>query len=558
MKNLHKGRVFLMLSLCLTLTGFSQSLYNGVGHIPASSQINWTNAGLLNPISAADNILYITDYTTGNYNERINDAMDDAQNLCGITIIYFPPGGYVFHQTVELRDNIIIQGAGAESTHFIFDNDKCENGFLIQGIGEQYDRTVTMDIAKKDSVIYVSNTTNYDVGDWILFKELANPDALEESKYHEPGQVSKITSLVTDNSITIKDEASKAYDDDYDLFLYKIDPVENVGIENLSIEREPDGNNEGSGSTIKFDYAVNCWVRGVETKDAFGRHITIRSSSHIEISGCYIHEAYSYCSGEQCGGEDGRGYGMVIAEASTNCLIENNILRKTRHALLINNGANCNVFTYNYARENNEEWPSPLGCTTIGADKWDLVLHGGYSYANLFEQNWVTSIVADDEHANNGPYNAFVRNRTTDGIARFKVMEHWSILGNFWETGGELNAIAPDFDNSPTVDIFGFTDPDYTIGLYHIQAFNIGNDISNYILKDVSYYYSSEPYFLTEGHNYYCTWPSLGPGITFGGPWQMIPAKYRWDYRNYGAKMTYNERSILPPNSIPTLNPTLT
>ncbi len=111
MKNLQIFCVSLMMSFCLTLTGISQSLYNGIGHIPPESQVDWTNAGLLNQITVADHILYITDYITGNDNEKINDAMDDAQNLGGITIIYFPPGNYVFDQTVELRDSIIIQGA---------------------------------------------------------------------------------------------------------------------------------------------------------------------------------------------------------------------------------------------------------------------------------------------------------------------------------------------------------------------------------------------------------------------------------------------------------------
>jgi len=63
MKNLQTGCVFLILSFFLTLSGFSQSLYNGVGHIPAANQVNWTNAGLYNPILAADHILYIDDFT---------------------------------------------------------------------------------------------------------------------------------------------------------------------------------------------------------------------------------------------------------------------------------------------------------------------------------------------------------------------------------------------------------------------------------------------------------------------------------------------------------------
>ncbi len=388
----------------------------------------------------------------------------------------------------------------------------------------------------------VSNTTNYGVGDWIFFKELTNPDALEGDTYHKPGQISKITGLVPDNSITIKDEASKQYKTSYDLTLYKINPIENVGIENLSIERLPDGNNEGNGSTIFFEYAANCWVRGVETKDAFGRHITILSSSHIEISGCYIHEAYSYCSGDQCGGKDGRGYGIVVAKASTNCLIENNILRKTRHALLINNGANCNVFTYNYARENNEEWRSPVGCTTVGADKWDLVLHGKYSYANLFEQNWVTSIVADDEHANNGPYNAFIRNMLQDenGIMHKMILinaPNTSVLGCELRLDETYTPIVTAGNTSLSIDLYGiliYNDPPYNtyetgIMISHSDlAQGWYYDKDDMHLHDFSYFYSQRPPFVNTNY----TFPSIGPEFTS----QNIPAKDRYS----NGEFTYN------------------
>ncbi|NIU00525.1 MAG: hypothetical protein GWN01_06175, partial [Nitrosopumilaceae archaeon] len=73
------GRGFLILSLVLTLTGFSQSIYNGVGHIPASSQVDWTNAGLYNPISTADNILYIDDFA-GSDDARLQAAINSANN----------------------------------------------------------------------------------------------------------------------------------------------------------------------------------------------------------------------------------------------------------------------------------------------------------------------------------------------------------------------------------------------------------------------------------------------------------------------------------------------
>ncbi len=152
----------------------------------------------------------------------------------------------------------------------------------------------------------------------------------------------------------------------------------------------------------------------MESKNAFGRHIDISASSHIEISGCYIHHAHDYCSGESCGGgKDGFGYGITVGSTSTNCLIQNNVFQKLRHAMLTASGANCNVFTYNYSREQYLEGPGPLGC--LGGElHGDIVLHSQYSYANLFEHNWVEKIEADDVHGKNGPYNAFIRNRVQD------------------------------------------------------------------------------------------------------------------------------------------------
>lgn len=410
MKNLQTIRCFLVLSLVFTLTGFSQLIYNGVGHIPPESQVEWTNAGLLNPISAADNILYITDFT-GSNDARIQAAIDAANNLTGITIIYFPAGNYVFQQTINLSSNIIIQGEGSESTFFQFDNDKCSHGFSITGSGPQNQKEITWNISKTEKVINVVNTNGYAKDDWILFVEKENPDAWVPSQEHYApcGQISRITLDPTGTSITIKDEATKEYLTANQLFLYKITPIRNVGIENLSVERLPDGDGKGKGITINFKYAVNCWVRGVKSEKAFGRHINIFRSSHIEISGCYIHDAYSVCSGTSCGGnKDGFGYGLIVTNNSTNCLIENNVFKKLRHSMLTANGVNCNVFTYNYSRE---KGTGILGCLPYDGD---LVLHSQYTYGNLFEQNWVEFIQADAVHGNNGPYNAFVRNLSLD------------------------------------------------------------------------------------------------------------------------------------------------
>lgn len=66
------------------------------------------------------------------------------------------------------------------------------------------------------------------------------------------------------------------------------------------------------------------------------------NSSHITISGSYFHDAFDY-------GGDGSGYGVEVCNYTSDCRIENNILHTLRHAMIAHEGANGNVFGYNYS-----------------------------------------------------------------------------------------------------------------------------------------------------------------------------------------------------------------
>ena len=67
-------------------------------------------------------------------------------------------------------------------------------------------------------------------------------------------------------------------------------------------------------------------------------------------------------------------------------------------------GANGNVFAYNYSLDPyRSEDPHDAGS--------DMLLHGHYPFANLFEGNIGESIIVDDTWGPAGPYNTFFRNR---------------------------------------------------------------------------------------------------------------------------------------------------
>jgi pectate lyase len=65
----------------------------------------------------------------------------------------------------------------------------------------------------------------------------------------------------------------------------------------------------------------------------------MRNSANIEIQGCYFHEAQNY-------GEGGHGYGVSIGVHSSSCLVENNIFKTLRHAMILSSGANGNVLGF--------------------------------------------------------------------------------------------------------------------------------------------------------------------------------------------------------------------
>jgi hypothetical protein len=349
----------------------------------------------------------------------------------------------------------------------------------------------------------------------------------------------------------MKDEASKTYSVSLDLKVQKFRPVTNIGIENLKIYRvdspksTDDNKSYDKGNNIKFTRAVNCWIRGVESELTTRHHLVISRSSHIEISGCYFHVARFY-------GGNSYGYGTVLGESTTNCLLENNLFRRLRHAMGIGTGANANVYTFNYSREQYLTYKF-LGKDISYSDS-DVCLHGRYPYANLFEHNIVEFIEADNEHGANGPYNAFFRNRVyEDNIDLYSAPES-AVLGCSTKYS---KALTKSGNTSFSFQAYGKS---YLVSgkfvpyesapwiSYTGGSFVYRPDGPNFdFLKDISYYYTSRPYFLSSNY----TWPSLGPeyenfylkekeGEYYRMLSQTIPAEGRYKSGNetYISKLT--------------------
>ncbi len=205
-------------------------------------------------------------------------------------------------------------------------------------------------------------SNNSNDGDWILLEQknfYKHSTCSDCEDWHHIGQILQIDDLVSGTTLTIVGEATKTYEptiavsgDDIVTTIRLINPIQNVGFENLRIDRlesEKAAENCFDCNNIYFEYAVNCWVKGVEMHSTPRHHVVGRYSSHLEISGSYFSNANNHGGG-------GYGYGVLLENCTTYSLVENNIFRRLRHSVLLQSGANSNVVTFNYARERKREF----------------------------------------------------------------------------------------------------------------------------------------------------------------------------------------------------------
>jgi hypothetical protein len=246
----------------------------------------------------------------------------------------------------------------------------------------------------------------------------------------------------------------------------------------------------------------------VETEKAQRGHIKCSRSTHIEISGCYLHEATGYGGG-------GEGYGVTLVSQATNVLAEDNIFEKLRHAMLVARGANGNVFGYNYSLDQYSTGDAGTGQNYQG----DVSIHGHFPFANLFEGNVFEYARIDVWWGYAGPDNTFFRNRSKRRAGNDPTSNegfHIQWADAFYIPGEILtplqyeygqNVVGNRFDYNAAMTTAFDIEPDNS-GIDYIhnnQDCDSSGNCTSYEdelpgLIGYSYYHESQPDFLT-------TWP---------------------------------------------------
>lgn len=510
--------------LCLTCTFAAE----GSAYLPEERMVAWENAGYPGEIpNVSTNLRNVKDYgaagngITDDYS-AIANALDSAPNPA---VIFFPEGTYRIRSQLMLPSGIVLRGAGADKTKLNFEIDM-DSGGCIENTG--YSRGAYTDIqsgiTKGTRNIYVSDVSGFDVGRGAQIKQTNNLDKmhLTHPQYWVAedaiGQMTKVVAIDANaKMITIDPPLHLDFEAHYNPMIRPITYTTNIGIEDLYITRvhigsDPDNN---VSNTIVFNYVADSWIRRIGSEYTYRAHVGIGRSVNVEVRDSYIFNTHTWADG-------GHGYGVSIYQHTTHALIENNCFQLLKPPMMMQVGANANVWGYNYMyQESNPDWQNHIS------------IHGHYTYMNLIEGNIVDYIRADDYWGASGPGNTIFRNRVlVHGIRIFGYSHDQNIIGNELpkeRSGGNGNDIEIKDTVAGTL-IHG--------NVEEIKSEPIAWDPSLSRTMPASLYRSEKPTFFGS-----LAWPALG-GDLGAGNLNTIPAKQRFDRGN----PLYSDPGSSPPS----------
>ncbi len=492
-------RFALFVFCCLTF--YTQ--FKAQTNFPYSRFVDWQHAGSEQLDFSTAQIIHLDQMGIdasgqADCSALVNQIIQTTQNQP--TIIRFPAGTFYFTNSILLRSHIAIEGAGAAQTFLRFNLN--QSGSAIVGSGTLSNTTYDLaQVPLKNQQFLRCNNQVFQAGDWIRISCADSALVSSTWAYGTVGQLVQIVQVAQD-TLFLAAPLRRSYIGNGDVKIQKMSPLEHIQIKCLSIERIDD-TAPAQESTIQFNYVVHSEISHLASKNCTFAHVDLRTCSNISVKAAYFQDAFSYGGG-------GRAYGVVMQATTNACLVEDNIFKHLRHAILLQSGANGNVSSFNYSTD--AFWSeASLPANSAG----DLVLHGNYVYANLFEQNEVGNIVIDNSHGANGPDNLFYRNRAT-------------LYGIFFSDQTSPNQLF--IGNHVTNTAFPYSLINYTIqgvGHYQFANNNKGTIVpaGTVLSSDSSFAYQQCPNFVP-----LTTWLTIGDQPVL---LQNIPAKQRYNAQQF-------------------------
>jgi hypothetical protein len=411
-------------------------------------------------------------------------------------VVYIPEGSFRVTKKIGIgRDGIVFRGTGRKSRLLIGSEGAC---FEVSKYQRGNWQQLPLGAAKGDSVLLVADGSLFTPGEFAEVEQdndsslmYTRADWIVSWAEHSVGQLFEVMSI-SGNLVTLRTPVHVDFSTELNARVRPMGLVRQVGFEDLYVEKTV-----AADHTFLFKNTAYCWIRNVESNHTRRTHVHLSVSLGNEVRDSYFHRSFDYGGG-------GSGYGVECGFHTTGCLVENNIFDSLRHAMMVQVGANGNVFGYNYSI-------NPVqgdGETNLnqGWDPPDISIHGHYPFMNLFEGNEVEEIGIGDYWGPAGPGNTYFRNRVNgEGILCYDASHGQNIIGNITATledkGGQCEEM---LWHGNVVNGTGQWDPG-------IPEHNL----------PPSLYLDSVPDFFGETF-----WPSFGPDVATG---VKLPAQTRFE-----------------------------
>lgn len=392
---------------------------------------SWDKAGLRTAAPTPIQTVSVLSY--GAKGDGVTDDTLAFQNALSAMshpgVLSIPEGAYRITATLDLTSGTVLSGAGSGKSKLIFNlsgaADPCID-FTTYNSRSWVNLSQTATAGS--STVTVASASGFTVGSWVEIEQ--QNDAAK--MYTDPawnvdwaqnvvGQFAKITA-VSGATLTLDRPLRSDYQTSLAAHIRVYVLGHDVGIEDLALTREDAST--GGGDIIHFKYAQNCWVRRVESTWTVGSHVYAESSAAIEVTDSTFKFSHDY-------GGSGRGYGVSLGRHVSDCLVQNNAFDTLRHAMIVSQGANGNVYAYNYSVN--------TVCETTTWTPCDISVHGHFPFRNLFEGNIVQEIDDTDYWGPAGPKNVFLRNVVQrEGIEIMDASNDQAVIGNVVKNNAPL------------------------------------------------------------------------------------------------------------------------
>lgn len=537
--------------------GYSQPVGDAAGAsiIPADRRIDWRLAGIPGGIPSRTKLYQTIDAAKyGNGSTDATKAIQEAIDSCPAgQVVLLPPGTYTTSDTVHLRSDRTLRGAGQGKTVIQYQGSGGRSVMDLRGLSHHDIWTLKRSYAiaggaTKDSREVTLNTTDgIAVGDVLLIDQLNDGVLVDnvgsegacdycsrENGKRARGQLAEVTavrgktvSLNLPMFFSINPSLSPEA-----MLISARSMVRHAGVEDLSVTQAKPVNE----FIIEMDSAQYCWLKNVEINRMKRRGAWHINSLQNEIRACTIRDGIAGF------GRD-RGYGFQLSLQSTANLVENNLFHTVDGGgVMTSEGAIGNVIAYNYLvniQYDEPHWMVAGPCLN----------HAAHPSMNLWEGNIGQQIGNDFIHGSSS-HNTLFRCRSAgwrdpratsnNNAVEFQYRNtSMTVVGCVLGTNGQSDVYEVAFPQPAPVDLkpiwrLGYGGPN-DAGDPNVKATLLrhGNwdSVTNNVVWDpsisdhklpASLYRSSKPAWWGN-----LPWPAIGPDVP--GMTNKIPAQVRYE-----------------------------